>query len=79
MITPAVKQTAFLFLERRSHLPAHKQAMWLWYFFSENDKWKHHVMENKLDRDECTQLVRAYIKEQENVRENRDTDKAQSK
>ena len=60
MITPAIKYTANLLLERRSRLPVNEQKLWLWYFFSENPMWKHHSIDNKPTAEEIASLVEEY-------------------
>ena len=60
MITPAVKATAFAMLDRRSHLDPHEQALWLWYFLSENPMWKHHIITDKISMEESKLLVKEY-------------------
>ena len=73
MITPAIKHTAFLFLDRRSpNEPSIEKAMWLWYFFSKNNLWKHHLLENKVSRKDCAKLVKLHEKVQDDIsRKNR--------
>ena len=60
MITPAIRQTAYYMLDRRSHLDLHEQALWLWYFLSENPMWKHHSIPDKINMEEAHHLAKEY-------------------